>query len=281
MNTIEDYKNFDRSLALNEAATEVRNVGRCNMTRLKLTQIWNAIINGSIFLNPSLLASFFIICFADLKKYKFTYLAAFPSFRTELPWTFLDATGSVSSPGKDRPEDSYLIRLKGEEAPLLFDAVQEWRKTVDSRQHGFFLAKKTADRSKSPSSYVVTSLSDFEKGFFDDVPHGDQFICFADPSTYSAYPGWMLRNLLILVRERWRVNKVNILCYRDGPERPINGQSIILPIALNETESELSTNKHFPSTSSSIPKITGWERNSAGKVVNRTANLGDHMDPRR
>lgn len=35
------------------------------------------------------------------------------------------------------------------------------------------------------------------------------------------------------------------------------------------------------STTAAMPKVTGWERNSAGKVVSRVANLGEYMDPQR
>lgn len=35
------------------------------------------------------------------------------------------------------------------------------------------------------------------------------------------------------------------------------------------------------SNTTGLPKVTGWERNSAGKVVSRVANLGEYMDPQR
>ena len=189
--------------------------------------------------------------------------------------------------------------MTGSETAALVDSVQTWRYKVDSRQHGFFLVKKC--RSSAPNSgniaqidakapntpaalgpildftWGIGSLSDYENGFFYQIAEEDRFIGFADPSTYPIYPGWMLRNLLILIRRRWKLKKIRILCYRDTQARRDDAKSIIIPIEVApHTTSDTSA-----SDISDMPRITGWERNGAGKVMSKVANLGEFMDPNR
>ena len=198
--------------------------------------------------------------------------------------------------------------LSSEETTALVDQVQTWRYSVDARQLGFFLAKKhRTDRHRSSESldsvedqndrrpttpgtpgpnigftWLVGSLATYEHGFFDGVDHEDRFVCFADPSTYLAYPGWMLRNLLILVQHRWKLDRVQILCYRDVQARRHEAKSVILDLQLDRT-SEVNSlqserNLHL---GDEVPKITGWERNAAGKLASKIASLGEYMNPQR
>ena len=182
------------------------------------------------------------------------------------------------------------------------DSIQTWRYRQDSRQHGFFIVKKIRTRSsESPPltkdsvndtttsrdhsdtlgfRWSVGSLRDYEEGFFNGVLSNDQYICFTDPSTFPNYPGWMLRNLLILIRHRWKREKAQILCYRDTHARRDYARSIILQLELVDTDLTASVRTPRGNTSEP-PKVTGWERNGAGKVVSKVANLGDHMDPQR
>lgn len=204
-----------------------------------------------------------------------------------------------------RSDEDLVTHMSGTETAALVDAVQTWRYRVDSRQHGFFLAKKqrreafamesrsTAedDSSQRPITpgtpgerlgftWSIGALMDYEQGFFDGIPQEDRYVCFTDPSTYPKYPGWMLRNLLVLIRRRWKLNQVQILCYRDVHSHRDDAKSIILSLRLGESTPSTA---HGIDTSASLemPKVTGWERNSAGKVVSRVANLGEYMDPQR
>lgn len=178
------------------------------------------------------------------------------------------------------------------------DCVQTWRYRVDARQYGFFLAKKARgsraddmyDQSslapETPSqsisfTWMIDSLGSYETGFFENTPVEDQFICFADPSTYPTHPGWMLRNLLILVRTRWKLDKVQILCYRDIPARRDDARSFILKLVSNNHGPDRLLSVEGATGSLEMPKVTGWERNSAGKVTSKIANLGEYMDPER
>ena len=298
VNTIEEYRALDKGAILLQAART----------------IWDAILDGTIFSCPSLLAYFTAICFADLKGYKFTYLFAFPALHSEPPWRLISNAESLLILGKDRRGDGdAIMHMTGEETAALVDSVQTWRYGVDARQHGFFLAKKrrassaagysdavkateygagTGDRikyrpttsgtpeDKLETTWAVGSLIEYERGFFEDVMEEDRFVGFTDPSTYPTFPGWMLRNLLVLIRRRWKLERVQILCYRDIQARRDEAKSIILRLVMETSEASTSSaqNLSFPD---SMPKVTGWERTSAGKVISRVANLGEYMDPHR
>ncbi|KAK7719191.1 Autophagy protein 7 [Botryosphaeria dothidea] len=279
LNTIEAYKNLDRAQVIDRAGH----------------MIWDAINDGTIYSCPSLLASFSAISFADLKKYKFTYHFAFPAIHSDPPWK-----SSGSAP-----------KLSPAETTGLVDAVQTWRYSVDSRQHGFFLAKRvrrpsghtesteTEERPKTPQTpglldefgytWHIGSLAAFEQGFFNNADLQDRFVCFADPSTYDNNPGWMLRNLLVLIRQRWKLNDVQILCYRDTHRTRDTSKSIILNLKSQQpagivVDTSLDTTLDQSNSrprSPKMPKVTGWERNENGKLTSRLVDLSAYMDPQR
>ncbi|EPE08325.1 ubiquitin-like modifier-activating enzyme atg7 [Ophiostoma piceae UAMH 11346] len=277
-NTIEDFKQADKAAMLHTAAR----------------QIWDAIKDGSIYEVPSLLSSFNIISFADLKKYRFTYWFAFPALHSDPQWK---RSGDVT-------------RFSKKETLQLVDKVGTWRYSTDSRQHGFFLAKRVpvsaptaADEDDGPEEdndgpaglssrgsqrslfldadelelgfrWEIGSLRDFESGFFNGVDEKDQFISFADPSSYPENPSWPLRNLLVLIRQRYNLRTAQILCYRDTQARRDDPHSIVIPVALAD-------GADAAAEMTEMPKVTGWERNVNGKLQARMANLADYMDPTR
>ncbi|KAG9528446.1 ubiquitin-like modifier-activating enzyme atg-7, partial [Aureobasidium melanogenum] len=298
-NTMDEYKQVDK-------AAHIERAGRT---------IWDAINDGTIFSCPSLLSSFSAICYADLKKFKFTYQFAYPALHSDPTW-------SCSTAQKITPKETV----------ELVDKVQTWRYSVDTRQHGFFLAKKIrgADldddheshtpldepddrdfehdhRDTQPSDtpdyrWKIGALANYETGFFNNVDPDDRYICFADPSTFETNPGWMLRNLLVLVRQRWKLDKLQIMCYRDTHARREQPHSIFFKAeSVKPTEGDHSAT--FPSMPESrdssspassptprsippserglMPKITGWERDTRSRNTSRTIDMGAYMDPTR
>lgn len=184
------------------------------------------------------------------------------------------------------------------ETTHLVDAVQTFKYSSDVRQRGFFIAKRVRgggeveDAPQTPVTpveeigykWVVAKLGAYEKGFFDGVDSEDRFICFSDPSTYEDNPGWPLRNLLVLMRHRWRLNDAQILCYRDTHLRRDQPNSLILQIRSEPSTEVSSTATEDPSTRPSapkLPKVTGWERTEAGKLTSRNVDLSEYMDERK
>jgi ubiquitin-like modifier-activating enzyme ATG7 len=104
---------------------EYKQVDKAAHIELAGRTIWDAINDGTIFSCPSLLSSFSAICYADLKKFKFTYQFAYPALHSDPTWSYSSAQ-----------------KITPKETEQLVDKVGTWRYSVDTRQHGFFLAKK-------------------------------------------------------------------------------------------------------------------------------------------
>lgn len=172
--------------------------------------------------------------------------------------------------------------------------MQTWKYSVDSRQHGFFLAKRVRRRSEGNDetqpqtprtpvteelgfTWVVGSLSSYENGFFEGVDPDDRLICFVDSSNYENNPGWALRNLLILVRYRWKLNEAQILRYRDTHVQRDQANSVILKLKSTANLDDISKE----GIQHKMPKVTGWERNESGKLSSRLIDLSAYLDPQR
>ncbi|KAK3696645.1 Autophagy protein 7 [Vermiconidia calcicola] len=284
-NTIEEFRQVDK-------AAHIELAGRT---------IWDAVNDGTIYSCPSLLSSFSAICFADLKKYRFTYHFAYPAVHSDPVWRLHAPETNAESGTK---------HLKEKETEDLVNTVQTWRYSVDSRQHGFFLAKRLRKdvleaewrmgrgeieeeeedgNMKKPTTPKVTrssslselgflwsvgSLSSYENGFFDNAEEGDRFVCFADPSTYPSNPGWMLRNLLILVRQRWHMDKVQVMCYRDTHLRRDHQSSLVMtlqsaePVFHDQIAQQLS--RDMPTLGTSTALRPG-EVDAAGELIEHHA----------
>ena len=127
------------------------------------------------------------------------------------------------------------------------------------------------DASAEPTRWAIASISNFEDNFFTTTKPSDRFICFADPSTFPQNPGWILRNLLALAQQRWRLSEVQVLCYRDTHIKRDTASSLVLSLRTEISDT----------SDDSMPKVTGWERNLNGKLNSRVVDLSDHMDPKR
>lgn len=224
--------------------------------------------------------------FADLKKYKFYYWFGFPVLHSDPSWVPADPDNSQHQP------------IPANDSAALVDAVQNWMSTTDNRQHGFFLARKQkrVSRPEIAGTWQVSCLSEYENGFFTGAALKDRYICFADPSNYDDAPGWMLRNLLVLIKERWKMETVQILRYRDTPARRDEARSTVIRLTCttspslgprSPTSPGSPTSPRSPFSPSSLskskpmPRITGWERNATGKLAGRIVDLTDQMDPKR
>lgn len=176
-------------------------------------------------------------------------------------------------------------QLTGQDTTDLVDEVGTWKYGTDNREHGFFLAKRIPHISheagnEEPTTpgtpgtglsykWVIGSLRQFESGFFRGVDPENQFVAFVDPSTYPENPGWMLRNLLVLIKRRFKLNKVQILSYRDVHGQRHEARSRVFLLETEPGESQ----------ATEMPKATGWERNSLGKTTAKVTSLAQYMDP--
>ena len=191
------------------------------------------------------------------------------------------------------------------ETTALVEKVQTWRYSVDNRQHGFFLAKKNRRLQREQSreddpddqrpltpktptqqlgySWQISSLSSYETGFFEGEHPEDCYVCLADPSNYAepdlVAPGWVLRNLLVLIRQRWKRDRIQILCYRDVQARRDAARSVVFDMELSTTSKKPKEKPDTQSDGGSMPKVVGWEKNTNGKLAGKMADLTEYMDP--
>uniref|UniRef100_A0A8C9C5E9 Ubiquitin-like modifier-activating enzyme ATG7 n=1 Tax=Phocoena sinus TaxID=42100 RepID=A0A8C9C5E9_PHOSS len=236
-NTLEAFKAADKKLLLEQAANE----------------IWESIRSGAALDNPVLLNKFLLLTFADLKKYHFYYWFCSPALC--LPESIPLIRGPV---GLDQ-------RFSPSQIQALERAYDDLCQTEGVPALPYFLIKYD-------ETMVLVSLlkhySDFFQGQRTKITIG-----VYDPCNLAQYPGWPLRNFLVLAAHRWSSSfqSVEVLCFRD---RTLQGMrdvthSIIFEVKLPEM-----------AFSPDCPKAVGWEKNQKGGMGPRMVNLSECMDPK-
>uniref|UniRef100_A0A665UFN0 Ubiquitin-like modifier-activating enzyme ATG7 n=1 Tax=Echeneis naucrates TaxID=173247 RepID=A0A665UFN0_ECHNA len=127
----------------------------------------------------------------------------------------------------------------------------------------YFLMKYTDD------TVHLAPLGDWDTFFTDNKK---VTVGVYDPCTLSQHPGWPLRNLLVLLANRWgsKLDTVEVLCFRD---RTLQGSRSIQHSVIFQVK--------LPNLSDMCPKSVGWEKNSKGAMGPRMVNLSECMDPKR
>ncbi|XP_063283001.1 ubiquitin-like modifier-activating enzyme ATG7 [Pelobates fuscus] len=236
-NTLESFKSCDKKALLEQAANE----------------IWNAIKSGAALDDPACLNKFLLLTFSDLKKYRFYYWFCFPAL------CFPEGVCLMKQPVLlgERFSDTQIQAFQ--------NVYDDFLQTEGSSVQPYFLIRYTED------SFSMAPLRKFEEFCKDQkkVTFG-----FYDPCTLPQYPGWPLRNLLVLAAYHWwsLVESVEVIGVRD---RTLQGErdmahSIIFEIKLPK----LTLNQ-------ACPKAVGWEKNQKGVMGPRMVNLSECMDPKR
>ncbi len=239
-NTLEEFNRFDKNRFLRDAANK----------------LGEHIQSGRVLENPSLLASFALLCFADLKKYHFTYWMAYPTIPTT--WVL--------------EKREYLQQKEHDE---MSSVIQLWRRSVDPNQWGYFLLTATAGQ------WQAHTLRDWPDVINDQQP---LYFVFTDPSPSDEGFGWPLRNLLLFLRLSPNVSNAKIIAYRERGTSNSN-RSIILDYTYSEQSSPSNLGIiACPQCMLIIVAIlssraVGWEKNEFGKLAPKAADLGRVMDP--
>ncbi|KAJ3212169.1 Autophagy protein 7 [Entophlyctis luteolus] len=243
-NTIEEFKAKDKPAMLRAAAEEV----------------WTAIKSGEAVKNHAFFSYFSVLAFADIKKYKFYYWFAFPALLPAENYTTPAKTGIRLLKDIWNPKKIESLRLNY----CTLRAVDSGRSApIDT---AFALAKRDVE---DPNLVHVGKLSEWDS-FWKDVPTQDWTIVFADPSTFPTNPGWPLRNFLLMLKYRYLLNFINVICYREGASNKADVSGSLY----------VSINMPGP-LSNELPKSVGWEKNSSGKLGARLVDLAPMMDPAR
>ncbi|XP_062056438.1 ubiquitin-like modifier-activating enzyme ATG7 isoform X1 [Lepus europaeus] len=277
-NTLESFKAADKKLLLEQAANE----------------IWESIKSGAALEDPVLLNKFLLLTFADLKKYHFYYWFCYPALC--LPESIPLIQGPVSLDQRFSPKQIEALKHA-------YDDLCQ-REGVTALP--YFLIKY--DENTVQVS-LLKHYSDFFQGQRTKMTVG-----VYDPCNLAQYPGWPLRNLLVLAAHRWSSSfrSVEVLCFRDRTMQGLRdvAHSIIFEVKLPEmafspeeaplgfscrvqvtsintvavirqNKGSLNTSAAAPSQPHDCPKAVGWEKNQKGGMGPRMVNVSGCMDPKR
>ncbi|KAJ3285899.1 Autophagy protein 7 [Borealophlyctis nickersoniae] len=234
---------------------EFKDIDKTLLFKQTADQIWRDIQSGAALKQPHLLNRFILLTFADLKKYKFYYWFGFPAL---LPPESVKVRNT-------RPVGDV---LNADEIQSLRENYEKLRNipedaSIQSPGTGFFLARKTTE-----GTVKVAHLAEWDT-FVDGIPRDEIIVGFADPSGLAGHPGWPLRNLLVLLKKHSAMTSFKIICYRETPRTKDILRSIVLEVEVPGEFGE------------ECPKTVGWEKNTAGKLGPRLADLAPLMDPAR
>eukprot|EP01018_Ginkgo_biloba_P000196 Gb_18972 [translate_table: standard] len=220
--------------------------------KLEVEKIWEDIHSGRVEEDSGLLCRFLLICFADLKKWRFYYWFAFPALVLKPP-AVLTAL---------RPASEVFNQ---EEGTSLLAACKEWRGSTLTAGVPFFLVHMV------PNVNVrVRPLRDWEAC---QEEGGKVMLGFYDPCHLPSNPGWPLRNFLAFAAARWGLERARILCYREKRGLGDLQQCLIADVLISIPQGW--------SNPECFPEAVGWEQNSRGKMECRCINLATYMDPNR
>eukprot|EP00249_Psilotum_nudum_P020672 c27801_g1_i1 orf=95-2290(+) len=226
-----------------------RTIDKQALLKTETQKVWDDICSGKAEENSSLLNRFFLISYADLKKWRFYYWFGFPGIVLNPPFT----SSNLQSASKV---------LSVEEGVSTLEACNNWRASPLSGSLPFFLLHSLNGTMKPRPLREWTQCQ--QEG-------GKVVLVFYDPSNLNTNPGWPLRNLLALAAVRWRPKTVRVLCYRERCGQADLEWSLVGDITLPKVAG---WKDH-----SLVADVVGWEPNTHGKMGPRMADLSSSMDP--
>jgi ubiquitin-like modifier-activating enzyme ATG7 len=242
-NTIEGFKKIEKQTIFN----------------LTAEHIWSDIRTDNALNTPSLLNRFVLFSFADLKKYHFLYLFAFPAIKAwgnELPVT--KECSSITSVFTPSQLDSF--------RDAFFHVLSEPSHQTSPSHYSFFLAIFQTETT------IILPLNRIDEWF--SYSEEVRVAVVIDPSMMATNAGWPLRNFLALLHYQSQkrghiLSTVKVICLRHlFPSTDIS-QSKVFQIEL--PSSLINENEKI--------EATGWEKNTKGQVAARQISLADSMDP--
>ncbi|PRW33020.1 ubiquitin-like modifier-activating enzyme ATG7 isoform X1 [Chlorella sorokiniana] len=239
LNTVEGLLKVDRKVAVQRV---------CN-------RVWAAIESGEAEARPALLQPLVLLTYCDLKHFKYRYWFAFPALQPPAPFTLASSPVSLQA-------------ALGDAAAAVADACSSHVAASGGAPAWLVVVSGDGQVATAPLTDWHSLQQQAEGG---GGGGGSRvYLAMADSSNEAAYPGWPLRNLLLLVASRWRCRQLPVLCMRERHGRYDAAASLTLQVELPE----------LPPGFVPAP-VGGWEPNERGKLGVRTADLGPSMDPKR
>ena len=183
-------------------------------------KIWTSIQNGEAARDPCLVNQFGLLVYCDLKTFTYYSLICHP---------VLESVG-------DRPNFEQCSMMK---------SFRLWFEDVERRNHACSALEK--EQGNGPCGFLVygsptametttfkyLSISEMIDYRVDKSSEKIAFV-FWDPSGMAGYPGWGLRNLLVLVRNTFSFNLLTIICARTKGGKFDSDSSVFFDVSLCE-----------------------------------------------
>ncbi|GAQ88871.1 ubiquitin activating E1 enzyme-like protein [Klebsormidium nitens] len=250
-NTLDGFKQADKKALLQAAAAKV----------------WAAIVSGQAERDSALLNRFFLLTFADLKKWDFVYCVPPPlgeaMARACLAWKQAPPPAPPPDAVAGPPGDAVSDLAARLEASSVEDPGDVAAASVGGGSPFFLLHCAEGEQVTAHSLEHWSALQQ---------QAGTVVAVYLDPCHLASHPGWPLRNLLALAVVRWRVRTLPVLALKETRGRP-------------DWDRSLATTVHLPdlpewrATGAPCPAAVGWERSAAGALGPRVAALGAALDP--
>ncbi|XP_044754668.1 ubiquitin-like modifier-activating enzyme ATG7 [Coccinella septempunctata] len=241
VNTIELFKDFDKTQCINRIGQD----------------IFTSIENGQALETPSLLNQFFILSYADLKKFNFYYWFAFP-VPYKLSLTYNNIKNIYDVFDKDQLE-------------YIWDKYCE----MESSQKPYFLI------SLENGSVDVFQLKHKLK-FIDGGNCENYYFVFYDLSLLENCPGSTLRNYVTLILQYCSdlqgksINFLSLRIKRNEDYKLTISESLIfnaeLPVCHTSVSDFINEDPD--------KRWVGWEKNERGKLGPRMSNMKSFLDPK-
>lgn len=239
------------TLYLTNTEEEFHAIDKDALLKKEAQKVWNDICSGRAIEDVTLLNRFFVISYADLKKWKFYYRVAFPAL-------------VLNPPATSMPVQTASKVLTAAEAAAVLVACQNWRGSPLSAGCPFFLLHNvngTAVKARPLNEWAECQ----QEG-------GKVIFAFYDPCHLRTNPGWPLCNFLTLALEQWGREYLQVLCYRENNRGlPDLDRCLIVDITLSAYPG-LRDQNH-------VPQAMGWEYDALQKKGPKMVDLASSMDP--
>ena len=268
LNTIERIATFDRKSAARNACDE----------------ILEAISSGNALCSPHLLQRFIALVYCDLKHYKYHYWFGSPVLAPQ------DASFSFTSTDATHLDQESLTTTYTQEeevekqGPGAMECVHEYMKKHENPPL-FILVQQQQQQQQQRQASVCSSCHPLSE--WNQLPSHDgdgktsKYLVFLDPSNDPVFPGWPLRNALILAALHFDFSNASnasilpVLCLRTSKGRPHAPSSRVLYIDMS---SVVASTRMGRASTPWYKCLGGWEINNNAAVI-RIADLGPSMDP--
>ncbi|KAG7300190.1 hypothetical protein JYU34_015739 [Plutella xylostella] len=232
-NTVEEFKSIDKASLLNSMGE----------------MIWANVKNKTWIDKPNILLNFFILSFADLKKFHYYYWFAFPA--PSQPTVYLKERSKIDAHFDKKQVEQLIQQHKS------LELAQKSFFIVVCSQEGLIIKTigEVLDKNEIVQSEIKENLSEMYFGFL-------------DPSN-GENPGWTLRLYVAALLEHCpslRNTALNMLGLRFN----IGGVENSYVFTLRVPEDVKSTES---------AGWVGWERNDRGNFGPKLANMSASMDP--